>query len=142
MAETSQHKSNLNTFLTAIGYPERVPDGAVSFSLRVDGMEILAERETDGRIVLSYVLSDDAALLPTLAEYATGRMMREEATLSFDSRGAFLWQAASASADAHDWLRLFETFANSCDWWRERVVERRGDGISTETPFSEMMIRP
>jgi len=126
----------------AIGYPERVPDGAVSFSLRVDGMEILAERETDGRIVLSYALSDDAALLPTLAEYAAGRMMREKATLSCDVRGAFIWQDAPEHADAHDWLRLFETFANSCDWWRARVEALQGNEEMVSSMPETMMIRP
>ncbi len=125
--------------IEAIAYPERAPVGALSFTLRVDGQEILAE-ERDGRIVLSRTLTDNDAVLPTLAGYAAGRMLREDAVLAAEpnSPGAFLWQEAPAAADAPALVRLFETFLDSCDWWRARVA---GDA---ETPESvpAMMIRP
>ena len=141
----------------SIGYPERVPDGALSFTLRVDGAEIYAE-ESDGRMTLTYVLSDDESLLPSLARYAAGRMLKEDATLSFglprlsasgfrpstatpDLRpSTFLWQDAPADADVHALRRLFETFADSCDWWRARLEQRSGD--DRPSPFPEVMIRP
>ncbi len=124
----------------AIGYPERIPDGARSFSLRVDGVEILAE-ETDGRLVLSYRLTDDDGDLPAVAGFSAGRFRREEATLAVEpgKPGAFLWQEASAASDTHALVRLFETFMDSCDWWRARVDS--GPAGQTES-VPAMMIRP
>jgi hypothetical protein len=125
---------------------------AAPFVLRVDGMEILAE-ESGGRLVLSYVLADDESMLPALASYAAGRMMREDAVLAHGPVGgraaesaagrAFLWQDAPADADERALLRLFETFADSCDWWRDRVEALRGGGEAAAAPAPEgMMIRP
>ncbi|MBR0197324.1 MAG: hypothetical protein IJQ34_04255 [Kiritimatiellae bacterium] len=115
-------KSLINRLLMAIDYPERAAEDALSFVLQIDGYEIVAE-ETGARLVLTYRLTGDGALLPKLASYAPGRMAREGAVLSADGDGAFLWQAASSNATPHDLIRLFETFADSCDWWRERVAD-------------------
>lgn len=118
------------------------------FTFRVDGAEISAET-ADGRIVLSCPLTDDESLLPSLARYAGGRMLKEDATLSFGQPGlsssgsgssAFLWQDASADADAYALRRLFETFADSCDWWRARLEPRSGS--DAPSPFPEVVIRP
>ena len=137
----------------AIGYPDRVSDDALSFTFRADGVEIAAE-ETDGRLVFSCALSDDENILPTLATYAAGRMLKEEAALSYGlhplthppthppSHKAFLWQDVSAGADAHELLRFFETFMDSCDWWRARVDALRGSGISETSEPATVMIRP
>ena len=133
----------------AIGYPDRVSDDALSFTLRADGVEIAAE-ETDGRLVLSYALSDDEGILPTLATYAAGRMLKESAILSYGNYQTikpsncqtFLWQDASADADAHELLRLFETFMDSCDWWRARVDALRGSGTTEASMPETVMIRP
>ena len=166
--------------LAAIGYPERIPNTDEPFTLRVDGKEVLVE-ESAGRIVLSVVLTKGDSMIPTLAAYAAGRMLREEATLAFGSlevskfrsldvgkmgslEGAsskplnlqtsklpnletsklpsttiFLWQDASADADDRTLVRLFESFTDSCDWWRARV-EERGKGDAVE--ISEAVIRP
>ena len=133
-------KTAVERLIEAIGYPERAPSGAHSYSLRIDGVEILAE-ETDGRLVLSYRLTDDDGDLPALAGYAAGRFLREAAALAVDpaSPGAFLWQEAPAESDGHAFVRLFETFMDSCDWWRARV-----DSVPAERsePSPEMMIRP
>ena len=59
-------KTAVEKLVAAIGYPERISGGGGSSVLRVDGMEIVVE-EADRRIRLSYVLTDDEALLPTLA---------------------------------------------------------------------------
>ena len=125
----------------AIGYPDRVPNGVVSFTFRVDGAEIAAE-EIDDRLVLSRVLSDDATILPTLATYAAGRMLKEEAVLSYGDGRAFIWQDASVDADAHALLRLFETFMDSCDWWWARIDALRGNETSEASMPETVMIRP
>ena len=134
--------------IDAIGYPERVPDGVLSFTLLVDGGEVIAE-ESSRRLRLFCRLTEDRSNLPSLAAYAAGRILREEAALAFGVvKGAnpepavFLWQEVPADSDDHDLLRFFETFADSCDWWRERVESRRAVDSVAEAPFQEMMIRP
>ena len=150
--------------LVAIGYPERIPNTQMPFTLRVDGKEMFVE-ESVGHIVLSIVLTDDESMIPTLAAYAAGRMLREEATLAYGSfevskfrsmegtaskplnlqtsklpgNHVFLWQDAPTDADDRTLLRLFESFTDSCDWWRARV-EERGKGDAVE--ISEAVIRP
>ena len=125
----------------AIRYPDTVPDGESSFIVRVDGMAITAQ-ELGGKLLLKYILTDDEYLFRRLAEYAAGRLLKEEATLSAESPsgGAFLWQGVDAHASAHELLRLFETFTDSCDWWRERVESIRGD--AQQFGPSEMVMRP
>jgi len=124
--------------LSVIGYPEKIPDTDGPFTLRVDGKEVLVE-ESAGRIVLSHVLTDADSMIPTLAAYAAGRMLREEATLAFGRHSTFLWQDAPVDADDRILLKLFETFADSCDWWRARVDER---GKTDAVEISEAVIRP
>ena len=124
--------------LAAIGYPERFPDADGLVTLRVDGREVLVE-ESAGRIVLSHVLTESDSMVPSLAAYAAGRMLREDATLAYGKTSAFLWQDAPADAEDRILLKLFETFADSCDWWRARVDER---GKADEVEISEAVIRP
>jgi hypothetical protein len=134
-------RSCVERLLRAIGYPDRAPEAALSFTLLVDGVEIVASEE-DGRLRLVCRLTDDAAHLPRLAEYAAGRMLREDAVLAFDQRSgaAILWREVDGSADERTLQRAFEDFADSCDWWRERIAAQSGD---QEAPaFPEMMIRP
>lgn len=128
----------MERLLAAIEYPERMPNADGPFTLRVDGKEMLVE-ESAGRIVLSHVLTEDDSLFPTLAAYAAGRMLREDATLAYGRQSAFLWQDASADADNRTLVRLFETFADSCDWWRARLDER---GKVGSVEISEAVIRP
>ena len=133
-------RSALEFFLKSIDYPEDAPADATSFVLQVDGGDIAAT-VTGSALRLVFRLTDDAAELPRLAEYAAGRMLREDATLSVDAeRGLFLWQDAPASANAHALARLFETFMDSCDWWRARVEERSGEEERTQPEL--YMIRP
>jgi len=147
----SNGKNAIRRLLAAIEYPERMPEGGVSFMLRVDGAELFAE-ESDGRITLSRSLTEDEALLPRLAAYAVGRMLKEDATLAWgrmpgDEIGnhppsAFLWQSVPADAEANTLLFFFESFMNSCDWWRARVdtpgATEKADNMSPET----MVIMP
>lgn len=147
--ERSGGETPIERLLAAIGYPERISHGSVSFTLRVDGVEVFAE-EVGGRLVLSHALADDAALLHVLAVYAAGRMLMEDATLAYGSLPAsgasglraFLWQDAPADADSHAMLRLFESFMDSCDWWRARVAALREDEAAEASAPETMMIRP
>ncbi len=134
----SAGRNAADRLLAAIGYPERIPNTDEPFTLRVDGREVFVE-ESAGRIVLSVVLTKGESMIPTLAAYAAGRMLREEATLAVGEGNVFLWQDAPADADDRTLLKLFETFADSCDWWRARVDEQ-GKGGATE--ISEAIIRP
>ena len=135
-----EEMTRLGLFLKSVGYPERAPDGASAFTLRVDGMEVVAE-ERDGRVVLSYAVSDDDSLLPSLARYSAGRMLREDAALTWDN-GAFLWQDVPADASQAEMARVFERFMDSCDWWRERVDALHGGKASADAAPESMMIRP
>ena len=130
----------IERLLDAIGYPERASAGAVSFTLQVDGVEIAAS-EAGNALRLVCRLTDDAAQLPRIAEYAAGRMLREDATPACDGDGAFLWQDAPYGAGAQELRRLFETFMDSCDWWRERLSPDAGRGEAELSP-NEMRILP
>ena len=125
--------------LEAIEYPDRVPDGESSYLLRVDGAEISAEASA-GRIRLRCALTDDAASVASLATYAPGRMLREDAVLAVEPHTgeAFLWQEADASAGGDALRAFFENFLHACDWWRDRVQDAQVE----PTSFSEAIIRP
>ena len=125
----------------AIGYPDAPAGGGSGPSIfRVDGAEVLCE-ETDGRIVLSCRLGGDESRLGALAAFAPGRMLKEDAILAWDG-GAVLWQDAPADAGVHELKRLFETFMDSCDWWRDRVESRKSGGEDGEDVDKTMVIRP
>lgn len=139
--------SRLEFFLKSVGYPDRAPDGCVSFTLRVDGVEVLAE-EAEGRLVLSCALTDDESILPVLATYAAGRMLKEGAALTYGRRptvdersSAFLWQEAPSDFEGAELTRFFENFMDSCDWWRARVETLREEASAGAVPET-MVIRP
>ena len=148
--------NSIKRLLAAIGYPDRMSEFSAPYILRVDGMEVFAE-EIDGRLVLSYALTDDESLVASLAAYAAGRMLKEDAVLAYggvgvaasrqdaktSSRQAFIWQDAPADSDDHGMLRLFETFMDSCEWWRARVdaLNEGGGAQSTSAPDA-MVILP
>ncbi len=132
--------SHLDRFLSAIGYPERAPDGAASFSILVDGGEVLLRAEP-GRLLFSRALACGEEDLPRLASLAPGRMLREEAVLAAEpgpDGAAFLWRELPADASAAAMQRAFESFCDSCDWWLERV----GEFAEPEPEIPPMMIRP
>ena len=134
-------KTAIERLAAAIGYPDGVPEGADSFAFRVDGGEVLAS-VSGGRLRLCQKVTDDLESLPRLAAFASGRILREDAVLSFGEMSgeqcAFLWQDAPATSDERTFSRLFETFMDSCDWWRERV-----EGATEEkSEIPPMMIRP
>lgn len=143
-------ESALERLVAATEYPEKVPAGARSFTMQVDGGEVFAE-ENGGRIRLARRLTDNPSEWPLLAACAPGRMLREEATPAVgalpgnrDGKPAcFLWQDAPASADAHGLSRLMETFLDSFDWWRARTAEGRTPGEAEALPApAETIIRP
>jgi len=147
----SAGKSAVERLLAAIEYPDWMPDAYGPVTLRVDGMEIFAE-ESNGRIVLSRRLTADDSLLRTLAGYAIGRMLHEDALLAYGAPfhsaaetpagSAFLWQDAPANASERDMLLLFESFMNSCDWWRARVDALAGKPENGDSAPETMVIRP
>ena len=133
-------KTAISRLAEAIDYPDEVPEGAASFVFRVDGAEIRAS-SAEGVVRLVYDLGAEDSDLPALADYAVGRMLREEAVLAAAPTGGspFLWQEAPGSAGAQALRRLFESFMDSCDWWRSRVT----DLDSEEGPdVHESVIRP
>jgi len=151
----SASRGALERLLTAIGYPERISATDGPITLRVDGREIIVEEST-GRIVFSVKLTEDESKFPSFAAYAAGRMLREDAVLAYgrqlrsgqpmgESResvsrpSVFLWQEAPADADDRTLVRVFESFANSCDWWRMRADEH---GKNDSVEISEAVIRP
>lgn len=131
-------KTAIERLAEAISYPDRMPEGALAAMLRVDGSEVSAAVAGD-RLVLSQRLTGEADKLPALAGYAAGRMLREEAVLAYGDGAVFLWQDASTSASEQALVRLFESFMDSCDWWRARA---EGSRAEEKTDFPEMMIRP
>ena len=92
--------NSIKRLLAAIGYPERMSEVAVPFTLRVDGIEVFAE-ETDGRLVLSYALTDDESLVVQLAAYAAGRMLKEDAVLAYGGVGVAANHQAAKPPDFH-----------------------------------------
>ena len=107
----------------AVGYPERVPEGAMSFAFKVDD-DPVRTRVVDGRLVMEWRFPTEASV-ERLATYATGRILREAATVAWDPAAecALLWQPAAKGADAVGLKKAFSDFLNSRDWWKERVKE-------------------
>lgn len=130
--------SSIDRLLKAIGYPpDEVKSDGGSVVLVVDGREVRV-RDRRGRLVLSLSLGNPPdETLQQLATYATGRMLREEATLAWDSSAQelLLWQAVPAQATDELLVRVFEVFCASCDWWSERIA-----GLVETT--AESVIRP
>ena len=137
----SAGKTPVERLLAAIGYPERMSGVFAPFTLRVDGAEVVAE-EMDGRIVLSCALDADDSFLQEFAGYAAGRMLKEDAVLSYGDGRLFLWQDVPADAGARELHRFFETFMDSCDWWRARADALRGGGSVASSAPDPVMIRP
>ena len=126
----------------AIGYPDPVSGDAPLAVFNVDGEEITAE-ESGGRLLLRATLApfgDDPGRAATLAGYAAGRILREEATLAYDPQedAIILWHAAPVNLPHLALRTFFEQFTASWDWWRARVAEFD----APEPSFPEVVIRP
>ena len=133
-------QTSIQRLAQAIGYPDEVPEGVLSFTVRVDGRDMPAA-ESGGRLVLRCALQADPAddVVERFAGYAVGRMLKEEATLAWDPERSelILWQAVPAQASDAVLRRFFEVFATSADWWFARA---RDDEAVSSIP--EMVIRP
>ena len=125
----------------AIGYPDAVAADAARVALLVDGAEVVASEE-GGRALLHATVcaAPSDAILASLAGFAAGRALREEAVLAYEPKAdaAILWQAAPAAADALALRAFFRAFTASWDWWRARAAELE----SPQPSFPEVMIRP
>ena len=122
----------------AIGYPVRVPDGALSFTFSVDDDPIEA-RVVGGRLRLGWTFPKDAPA-SALAAFATGRMLREEAVVAWDPAAgrAILWQRAQSGADDRALVGMLQDFVNSRDWWKDRVAEL----AAPKATLADFVIRP
>ena len=129
----------------AIGYPDEVAAGAVDYTFAADDLEVRAT-EADGRLKLEgtvYVPPRDGSgdeTVVKLADYAAGRILKEEAVLAWDpgSDAAILWQEFPSDAGSADLRRFFEVFLASLDWWRDRAA----DAQEPEVRLPEFTIRP
>ena len=123
----------------AIGYPEKVANDVTVFTFRVDGEDIVVQN-LGSRLILKRYLDVAFDNLQTFAAYAAGRMLREEAVLAWDDRAerAFLWCEMPVKADVSQMKEAFEDFADSCDWWSQRVAEID----APKSVFPDIMIRP
>lgn len=131
-------KGLIENLAEVIGYPERVPEGAMSFTFKVDD-DPVRTRVIDGRLVMEWRFPAEASA-ERLATYATGRILREEATVAWDPAAecALLWQSASKSADAAGLKKAFADFLNSRDWWKARVKELS----APKARLTDMIITP
>ena len=123
----------------AIGYPEKIAEGLSVYAFRVDGWEIIAEK-IGQRIVLKFYLDVAYDDLPLFASYAAGRLLREESVLAWDDKAqkAVLWREIPPHANTSAMKDAFEEFADSCEWWMQRVMDIR----APESVFPDMLIRP
>lgn len=131
-------KNAIERLATAIGYPERVPEEAVSFVFRVDDRPIRA-RMSGARMILQWDFPEGASV-EALAAYAAGRILREEAVIAWDpaTERLILWQSAAKGADERTLAWAFQSFLNSCDWWAERV----GELSAPKAKLADLIINP
>ena len=129
----------ISKLASAINYPEKVSEDSSVYAFRVDGWEIFAEK-IGSRLVLKLYLDVAYDDLPLFASYAAGRLLREEAVLAWDDNAqkAVLWREIPPNADRPMMKDAFEGFADSCDWWVQRVMEID----APKSVFPDIMIRP
>lgn len=131
-------KSLIRRLGLALNYPADFSEVGGEFVFIVDGLKIIASESSKG-VVLKFWLEASPEHIVSFAEFAFGCILRDEATLSWDNSGSslFLWVCLS-SPDETSLRHGFESFADSCEWWRSRAMER-------EVPVSvvpDIMIRP
>lgn len=129
----------ISKLAVAIGYPEEVADNSSVYAFRVDGWEIIAEKLA-GRLILKCHLDIGYDDLPEFASYVAGRLLREEAVLAWDDKAqnAVLWREIPENANSAAMKEAFEEFADSCEWWMQRLSDIR----APENVFPDILIRP
>ena len=122
----------------AIGYPERVPEGAVSFVFKVDD-EPVEVRQRDGALLFRWMFPENAPIV-RLAEFAAGRFLRDRAVVAWDPfrDRALLWQRTPRGAGERALVEEFGRFLGACDWWKRCVAEL----VQPKAPLAEIVIRP
>ena len=132
------NRNALDRLASAIGYPGDMPGGAASFVFLVDDGEIRAVQERNVIRLSRVVAGSDKA--EELAKLAPGRMLVEGAVLAFDPAAGevFLWQEIPADASLAELSMFFESFLNSCDWWRDMA----DNAVPEQTAMDEFVIRP
>ena len=123
----------------AIDYPEPVPPGTEKFTFLVDDGEVKAIAAS-GELRLELELPADGEHAVRLAEFAAGRILREEATLAWDAAAEkfFLWQTVPDTLSDERLRLFFEVFTASCDWWLDRLREESVPAA----PIPELIIPP
>jgi hypothetical protein len=129
----------ISKLASAIGYPEKVSQGLSVYAFRVDGWEIIAEKQA-GRLILKSYLDIGYDDLPKFASYVAGRLLREEAVLAWDDKTqkAVLWREIPENSNPAAMKEAFEEFADSCEWWMQRLSDIR----APESVFPDILIRP
>ena len=122
----------------AIRYPEKVPEGAVSFTFLVDGDPIEA-RTKAGALLFKWTFPENAPV-ERLAEYAAGRFLRDEAVRTWDPvrERAVLWQRTAKGAGDRELVRTFREFIGSRGWWKACVAEL----TRPKATLRDLVIRP
>ena len=121
-----------------IGYPERVPEGAVSFVFRVDDDPVEVKARS-GTLQFRWMFPEGAPV-ERIAEYATGRFLRDPAVVSWDPfrERAVLWQRTPKGAGDGALVEAFRVFLGSCDWWKRCVKEL----MQPKATLAELVIYP
>ena len=134
--------SALDRLAEAISYPaDDHQPGSKEAVFFADAVAVTVT-ENVGRLRFQHVLGPISETgFATLARFATGRLLREEAVLAWDPRNKqlLLWQEVSSGVSNEDLARNFELFLASCDWWVARMDElAKADG----KPPAELVILP
>ena len=121
-----------------IGYPERVPEGAVSFVFRVDD-DPVEVRQKDGALVFKWTFPENAPV-ERIAEFAAGRILRDRAVVAWDPfrERAILWQRTRKGDGERALVEAFRVFLGACDWWKRCVAEL----VQPKATLAEIVIRP
>jgi hypothetical protein len=129
----------ISKLASAINYPEKLSQDLSVYAFRVDGWEVVAEK-IGNRIALKHYLDIGVDDLPQFASYVAGRLLREEASLAWDesAQKALLWREISTNANLSEIKAAFEEFADSCEWWMQRVL----DINAPKSVFPDVLIRP
>ena len=135
-------------FMRIVRYPEAEasPDGRTM--LVFDGQPVLFQEER-GVLTLRMELPslpDDAdkrhEMLLNLTSYAMGRSLKDDAILSYDTKGKtlLLWQTLKGIMDDETLVSSVETFLVAGEWWRLRL--QGPQAAAAPPPPHSMFFRP